>query len=274
MLAASRALRCVASEDSGNGITTATLICLDPFSEPADLHVPRFATLHLDISRHAPGSWRFDPSDDFLGPDRADTPASRTLNKTQRAELPLLLRKQIPATPMPGAREAADAWLAALRGNSFSGSFRMLSLDANPDVVIAGCSRIAQIWQRTHDPRRFGTPLMLDFHETGSSAVCIIQLFSAGNPSETDLREFFFRIAAGGWLLHPAVVPPPAGQDPEIISLAAWAAAREPIVSRNWSARVVEGLPHVHDWKPAGRPRRRRSANSRTNGLPPCARAT
>lgn len=248
MLASSSALRCVSSQDGGNGKTTATLICLDPFSEPADFHLPRFQTLLLNMSRDPSGLWRFDPSDDFLGPPShgSDIPAAYTPDTRQRAELPRLLRRQIPATPMPSARSAAETWLATLSGPSFSESFRLLSLDDKPDIVLAGCCRIAQIWRRTHDPRRFGMPLLLDFHENGSSAVCIIQLFSAGNPLETDLREFFFRKYPRGWLLHPAVVPPPNGHDPEIISLAAWAAAREPAISRDWSALVVNGLPRVH----------------------------
>jgi hypothetical protein len=256
MLAASRALRCVTSQDSGNGKANATLICLDPFSEPVDLRLPRFVTLQLDISRAPSGLWRFDPPDDFLGPPSRDhaKPDTFTLSKNQRSGLPLLLRRQIPATPMPSARAAADAWLAALRGPSFPESFHMLSLDDKPDVVIAGCCRIAQIWRRTHDSRRLGTPLLLDFHESGSSAVCIIQLFSAGNPSETDLHEFFFRKSADGWLLHPAVVPPPNGLDPEIISLAAWAAARESVGSRDWPARVTDGLPRVRELAPGQAP--------------------
>lgn len=229
------------------------LAFLDASGGTTKFSSPKIRTLEFHFTRNTEGLWRIELPEIFFAPPAEDENGEevKPVEEPVLEALPKALRRDYPATPFASSKEALDALMKGLRGDTPAALIPLLDLEGESTAVRLGVMRLAMNWQDLHqsDAR---TPLLLAFHELGAGAVAAFQLFSAKEPDRSDLRLFYFSKLDSGWLLTSGLRP--ADPPPEAMrAIKDWVNARSPEWSKNWESLALSNSPELAAI-PAGEP--------------------
>lgn len=221
------------------------LALLDASSGTGKGTMPTIHTLELGFARDESGLWRIDLPENFYTSvaeqsDEGDPPKP---SDAVLEALPAAWRKDFPAARIESSKEAVEALMNGLRGESIADLLRLLSLEGDSALARLGVMRLSMIWQDFHQGD-LRTPLPVGYQEIGDGAVAAFQMFSSREPDRADLRTFYFTRESGGWLLATGLRPtdPPTEK---LKAVKAWADERAPEWSKNWETLVLSESPEL-----------------------------
>jgi hypothetical protein len=158
---------------------------------------PRFAMAELIFQRESDENWRLT----WPGPPQDQLRGSEAQNAFL-SKMPDQLRADFPPTPQVTVAEIQRAFPAALLSPDPTAALPLIDLTGEPETT---CNRLLAFASVRHGLPALGSFLLVPVasKEEGDCAIAAYQVFRPQEAGRTDLRMFYFKKSAAGWLWHP-----------------------------------------------------------------------
>ncbi len=248
LLTAPEVLRVLVRHEGSDDSALISIACLDPADKRPNSNGARIEVIHLELGKGDDHLWRVNPPANFLAADGV-AESGDDLDSDLRDAFPAAWTEKHPSAPQPTAATAYQALIEALRTEDPRALLALSRLTAPPATAAKACTRAAQIWWKLHEPSAVCQTLPLAFKQDETTAVGILQFFSAREPARLDAKVFYFEKSSEGWLWTPE----PSGE--ALANSEAWVGSETKDCERHWQDALLKDCllldPATHPKPPA-----------------------
>jgi hypothetical protein len=208
--------------------------CIDPSGRSGKPPMPRLEMLHIQLAKDDDGLWRIDLPARYFHDDEEEEEEDEDADQELREAFPAALRKIMPAAPAGTLADAAKSLSGALAAEDLAPLISLNDFGDVPGDAVRGCTRSAQAWWLLHNRSAPRLAVALGTHESGEFGVVSFQFFSPHEPERLDLRHFYFRKSAAGWLIVSGFSPTEMQAD-----LKLWAVDQTKVWRKTWQDTLL-----------------------------------
>lgn len=211
-----------------------TIAFLNPAAKREELAAPRITVTSLDLKKAADGLWQIDLPQELLyesdgvAEDADQEVADLFVRKWRETHSP---------TPQPTPELAHESLARSLAGGNLGTLLDGMIITQDGTKARADSLRAAQMWWKIHNPAAMYQPLPLELTTDDTTAVGVLQNFSARDPDRWDPIVVYYEKTDAGWWWTPYPKSDTLEKHKE------WVTAASARLSEEWQQTLFSQIP-------------------------------